>query len=100
MLPDLIGPADYRSPLLAILARRWQDRCLEVRGAGREGGREGGREAGRQGGREAGRQGGREAGRQGGREGGREGRYYLHGRADRFFVLVSKGQVAALGDWA
>ena len=25
---------------------------------------------------------------------------YLHGRADRFLVSVSNGQVAALGDWA
>ena len=25
---------------------------------------------------------------------------YLHGRADRFLVLVSDGQVAALSDWA
>ena len=25
---------------------------------------------------------------------------YLRGRADRFLVLVSNGQVAALGDWA
>ena len=25
---------------------------------------------------------------------------YLHGRADRFFVLVSNGQVAALSEWA
>ena len=26
--------------------------------------------------------------------------YYLHGRADRFLVSVSNGQVAALSDWA
>ena len=25
---------------------------------------------------------------------------YLHGRADRFLVSVSNGQVAALSDWA
>ena len=25
---------------------------------------------------------------------------YLHGRADKFLVLVSNGQVAALSDWA
>uniref|UniRef100_A0A8C5AUD7 WD repeat domain 7 n=1 Tax=Gadus morhua TaxID=8049 RepID=A0A8C5AUD7_GADMO len=31
MLPDLLGK--FRPPLLEMLARRWQDRCLEVREA-------------------------------------------------------------------
>lgn len=31
MLPDLLGLDKYRPPLLEMLARRWQDRCLEVR---------------------------------------------------------------------
>ena len=26
--------------------------------------------------------------------------YYLYGRADRFLVLISNGQVAALSEWA
>ena len=30
LLPDLIGRGHYRPPQLEILARRWQDRCLEV----------------------------------------------------------------------
>lgn len=30
MLPDLLGLDKYRPPLLEMLARRWQDRCLEV----------------------------------------------------------------------
>jgi hypothetical protein len=30
MLPDLIGRNRYKPPLLELLARRWQDRCLEV----------------------------------------------------------------------
>ncbi|XP_061211598.1 WD repeat-containing protein 7 [Neopsephotus bourkii] len=33
MLPDLLGPSAFRPPLLEMLARRWQDRCLEVREA-------------------------------------------------------------------
>uniref|UniRef100_A0A8C9SUV1 WD repeat domain 7 n=1 Tax=Scleropages formosus TaxID=113540 RepID=A0A8C9SUV1_SCLFO len=32
MLPDLLGLDKFRPPLLEMLARRWQDRCLEVRG--------------------------------------------------------------------
>lgn len=31
MLPDLLGLDKFRPPLLEMLARRWQDRCLEVR---------------------------------------------------------------------
>ncbi|NXV60903.1 WDR7 protein, partial [Molothrus ater] len=30
MLPDLLGLDRFRPPLLEMLARRWQDRCLEV----------------------------------------------------------------------
>ncbi|XP_034298376.1 WD repeat-containing protein 7 isoform X2 [Pantherophis guttatus] len=33
MLPDLLGLDQFRPPLLEMLARRWQDRCLEVREA-------------------------------------------------------------------
>uniref|UniRef100_A0A3P9JZM8 WD repeat domain 7 n=1 Tax=Oryzias latipes TaxID=8090 RepID=A0A3P9JZM8_ORYLA len=33
MLPDLLGLDKFRPPLLEMLARRWQDRCLEVREA-------------------------------------------------------------------
>uniref|UniRef100_A0A4W3HEQ0 WD repeat domain 7 n=1 Tax=Callorhinchus milii TaxID=7868 RepID=A0A4W3HEQ0_CALMI len=33
MLPDHLGQDNFRPPLLEMLARRWQDRCLEVRGA-------------------------------------------------------------------
>lgn len=33
MLPDLLGLERFRPPLLEMLARRWQDRCLEVREA-------------------------------------------------------------------
>ncbi|KAK2177630.1 hypothetical protein NP493_589g03000 [Ridgeia piscesae] len=33
LLPDLIGGGHYRPPQLEILARRWQDRCLEIREA-------------------------------------------------------------------
>ncbi|XP_062868315.1 WD repeat-containing protein 7 isoform X4 [Trichomycterus rosablanca] len=33
MLPDLLGLEKFRPPLLEMLARRWQDRCLEVREA-------------------------------------------------------------------
>ena len=30
LLPDKLDMAFYRPPLLHVLARRWQDRCLEV----------------------------------------------------------------------
>lgn len=30
LLPDKLDMAHYRPPLLHVLARRWQDRCLEV----------------------------------------------------------------------
>lgn len=33
LLPELIGADHYRSPQLEMLARRWQDRCLEIREA-------------------------------------------------------------------
>ncbi|XP_041091656.1 WD repeat-containing protein 7-like isoform X2 [Polyodon spathula] len=33
MLPDLLGLDKFQPPLLEMLARRWQDRCLEVREA-------------------------------------------------------------------
>uniref|UniRef100_A0A7M5X173 WD repeat-containing protein 7 n=2 Tax=Clytia hemisphaerica TaxID=252671 RepID=A0A7M5X173_9CNID len=33
MLPDSMQGMSYRPPLLHILARRWQDRCLEIREA-------------------------------------------------------------------
>uniref|UniRef100_A0A4W4DVR7 WDR72-like alpha-solenoid domain-containing protein n=1 Tax=Electrophorus electricus TaxID=8005 RepID=A0A4W4DVR7_ELEEL len=33
MLPELLGLDKFRPPLLEMLARRWQDRCLEVREA-------------------------------------------------------------------
>ncbi|XP_070197340.1 WD repeat-containing protein 7-like isoform X2 [Littorina saxatilis] len=33
LLPELIGTLHYRSPQLEMLARRWQDRCLEIREA-------------------------------------------------------------------
>lgn len=33
MLPDAMKGLQYRPPLLHILARRWQDRCLEIREA-------------------------------------------------------------------
>ncbi|NXA10649.1 WDR7 protein, partial [Sapayoa aenigma] len=33
MLPDLLGLDKFRPPLLEMLARRWQDRCLEVSAA-------------------------------------------------------------------
>ncbi|XP_058720836.1 WD repeat-containing protein 7 isoform X2 [Poecile atricapillus] len=33
MLPELLGLERFRPPLLEMLARRWQDRCLEVREA-------------------------------------------------------------------
>ena len=32
LLADLLKTPTYKPPLLHILARRWQDRCLEVRG--------------------------------------------------------------------
>ncbi|VTJ78917.1 Hypothetical predicted protein [Marmota monax] len=31
MLPDLLGLDKFRPPLLEMLARRWQDRCLEMK---------------------------------------------------------------------
>lgn len=31
LLPDLLGSVHYKPPYLEMLARRWQDRCLEVR---------------------------------------------------------------------
>ncbi|XP_030827791.1 WD repeat-containing protein 7 isoform X2 [Strongylocentrotus purpuratus] len=33
LLPDLLGSVHYKPPYLEMLARRWQDRCLEVRAA-------------------------------------------------------------------
>lgn len=30
LLPELVDSGQYFSPLLEMLARRWQDRCLEV----------------------------------------------------------------------
>ncbi|XP_014681792.1 PREDICTED: WD repeat-containing protein 7-like [Priapulus caudatus] len=33
LLPELVGLKHYKVPLLHMLARRWQDRCLEVREA-------------------------------------------------------------------
>ena len=30
LLPELVGHGNFISPLLEMLARRWQDRCLEV----------------------------------------------------------------------
>ncbi|GFN77935.1 WD repeat-containing protein 7, partial [Plakobranchus ocellatus] len=33
LLPELIGPSHYQHPQLEMLARRWQDRCLEIREA-------------------------------------------------------------------
>lgn len=30
LLPELVGLKHYKVPLLHMLARRWQDRCLEV----------------------------------------------------------------------
>lgn len=30
LLPELVGPDNYQCPQLEMLARRWQDRCLEV----------------------------------------------------------------------
>ena len=30
LLPELVGGVNYQSPQLEMLARRWQDRCLEV----------------------------------------------------------------------
>ena len=30
LLPDRLGQGNYKSPQLEMLARRWQDRCLEV----------------------------------------------------------------------
>jgi hypothetical protein len=33
ILPDLLKNTAFRRPLPEVLARRWQDRCLEIRGA-------------------------------------------------------------------
>ncbi|XP_035824212.1 WD repeat-containing protein 7 isoform X13 [Aplysia californica] len=33
LLPELVGPTIYQCPQLEMLARRWQDRCLEIREA-------------------------------------------------------------------
>ncbi|KAJ7393797.1 WD repeat-containing protein 7 [Desmophyllum pertusum] len=33
LLADILKISSYKPPLLHILARRWQDRCLEVREA-------------------------------------------------------------------
>uniref|UniRef100_UPI003590172C WD repeat-containing protein 7-like isoform X2 n=1 Tax=Myxine glutinosa TaxID=7769 RepID=UPI003590172C len=33
MLPELLGPQRFKAPLLEMLVKRWQDRCLEVREA-------------------------------------------------------------------
>ncbi|XP_041377022.1 WD repeat-containing protein 7-like isoform X4 [Gigantopelta aegis] len=33
LLPELVGATHYHSPQLEMLARRWQDRCLEIREA-------------------------------------------------------------------
>ncbi|XP_071826245.1 WD repeat-containing protein 7-like [Apostichopus japonicus] len=33
LLPDMLGSVSYKPPYLEMLARRWQDRCLEVRAA-------------------------------------------------------------------
>ncbi|XP_072038348.1 WD repeat-containing protein 7-like isoform X2 [Amphiura filiformis] len=33
LLPDLLGSTLYKPPHMEMLARRWQDRCLEVRAA-------------------------------------------------------------------
>jgi hypothetical protein len=30
LLPEMVGPDYLKSPQLEMLARRWQDRCLEV----------------------------------------------------------------------
>uniref|UniRef100_A0A8C4NFM1 WD repeat-containing protein 7 n=1 Tax=Eptatretus burgeri TaxID=7764 RepID=A0A8C4NFM1_EPTBU len=30
MLPELLGPQRFKAPLLEMLVKRWQDRCLEV----------------------------------------------------------------------
>lgn len=32
-LPDLVKTSNYKKPLVEVLARRWQDRCIEVREA-------------------------------------------------------------------
>ncbi|ESO96910.1 hypothetical protein LOTGIDRAFT_159662 [Lottia gigantea] len=34
LLPELVGANHYEPPQLEMLARRWQDRCLEIREAG------------------------------------------------------------------
>lgn len=33
LLPEMVGPGYLKAPLLEMLARRWQDRCLEARGS-------------------------------------------------------------------
>lgn len=33
LLPDLIKSSNYKRPLVELLARRWQDRCIEIREA-------------------------------------------------------------------
>ncbi|XP_064598877.1 WD repeat-containing protein 7-like isoform X2 [Liolophura sinensis] len=33
LLPELVGASHYQGPQLEMLARRWQDRCLEIREA-------------------------------------------------------------------
>ncbi|ESN95958.1 hypothetical protein HELRODRAFT_147426, partial [Helobdella robusta] len=30
LLPDLVGKLKFKAPQLELLAKRWQDRCLEV----------------------------------------------------------------------
>lgn len=32
LLPELVGSGNYQAPQVEMLARRWQDRCLEVSG--------------------------------------------------------------------
>lgn len=34
LLPEMVGADNIKSPMLEMLARRWQDRCLEIREAG------------------------------------------------------------------
>ncbi|XP_052824670.1 WD repeat-containing protein 7 isoform X2 [Octopus bimaculoides] len=33
LLPELVGSGNYQAPQVEMLARRWQDRCLEIREA-------------------------------------------------------------------
>lgn len=35
LLPELVRSSNFKKPLVDVLARRWQDRCLEVREAAR-----------------------------------------------------------------